>query len=290
MQPHSAQSGVTDYFSGIELVIRPPPPYANHDAYTMRELILATFVAGYLIQSATNGPVPPEILESLGEPANATIDSMLASGFDIFHAVKRSGDRLIRALLRVGDNTLPFLLLLPEHVSRLPMLLFRSTGGLLPAICPFPTQGQAPLRPSDVIVQQTNQMTSTILLALAKRYQDIPSSEVSIPGFQDTLNINHSLAIMFYYLALSLNPSPSTYNNMGIILSCTSSVTTYISGPGERIPLSGSTLAKVYYDVGLQLDPSHPHLLTNLGSLYKDQGHLDEAIRYVLISIAKATV
>lgn len=37
-------------------------------------------------------------------------------------------------------------------------------------------------------------------------------------------------------------------------------------------------LAMKYYIYGLQLDPRHPHLYTNLGSLLKDMGHLNDAV------------
>ena len=122
-------------------------------------------------------------------------------------------------------------------------------------------------------------MTGTILLALAKRYQDLSSNEVSVPGFSGTLNVNHSLSIMFYYLALSLSPSPSTYNNMGIVLSTVSSGVPRVDAQGETSVLTGTNLARIYYSTGLQMDPNHPHLLTNLGSLFKDQGNLEEAIQ-----------
>ena len=279
MHPNNAGDAAQDYFRAIELVIAPPSPYPSEGAHTLRELIVATFVAGYLIQTVTDGPVPETILEGIGEPVGTTLASLAENGFDIFRTVRTSGDRLIQALTSVGDNALPFLLLLPEHVARLPAMLFQASKGVLPAIC-SPSEDAADLRPPhESVVRQTNLMTSTILLALAKRYQDHPSSDVIIPGFDDSLNVNHSLAILFYYLALSLNPSPSTYNNMGIILSTTSSTTTYMPSHGERLPLNGVTLARIYYSAGLQADPAHPHLLTNLGSLYKDQGNLDEAIR-----------
>ena len=100
-----------------------------------------------------------------------------------------------------------------------------------------------------------------------------------IPGFSGKLNVNHSLSIMFYYLALSLSPSPSTYNNMGIVLSSVSTSVLQVSPEGETSVLTGTNLARIYYTAGLQMDPNHPHLLTNLGSLFKDQGNLEEAIR-----------
>lgn len=273
----NVHDAVADYSTAVELVIRPPPPYTADDAYTMRELILAAFVSGYLLQGMTGGPIPREILDSLGQPAGTTFETLAHSGLSLFRLVRSAGDRLVHALLHVGGNALPFLLLLPDHVTRLPGLLFGYPRGFLPGICANVDVDPPGL--SGDTIQQINTMTSTIFLALAKRYQDLCSVDVEIPGFDNALNINHSLAILFYYLALSLNPSPSTYNNMGIILSATTSTRSWNMGGGEQVLFDGSVLARVYYSAGLQLDPNHPHLLTNLGSLYKDQGRLDDAIR-----------
>ena len=280
MRQNGTQDAVQDYFRGVEIVIRPPAPYTEDESHTMRDLILATFFAGYLAQTSNSGFLPVEITECLGIPPRTSIDALSQAGMlDALRVVKSSGDQLLTAFLRIGGNTLPFLLLLPEHVSRLPKLLFHTSGGIVPGVCSRSPEGFLLPPPSDTTVLQTNSMTSTIFLALAKRYQDLTSSDVAIPGFVDRLNINHSLAILFYYLALSLNPAPSTYNNMGIILSATASTAVYTAPDGKEIVLSGSSLAKVYYNAGLLLDPLHPHLLTNLGSLYKDQGELQESIK-----------
>ena len=49
--------------------------------------------------------------------------------------------------------------------------------------------------------------------------------------------------------------------------------------PAGIIPGSGLALAFAYYNYGLKLDPKHVHLHTNLGSLLKDVGYLDLAIK-----------
>ncbi|KAK7206053.1 glycosyl transferase family 41-domain-containing protein [Myxozyma melibiosi] len=72
-----------------------------------------------------------------------------------------------------------------------------------------------------------------------------------------------------YYLSLALHASPSTANNIGILLA---SLAPALPIPHEH------TLALEYYRFGLSLDPRHPHLYTNLGSLLKDQGRLADAV------------
>lgn len=281
MDPSSWLGSVQTYFEAIELVISPPQAYYSGGLYTSRDLILATYVAAFLVQSAHAGPLPEELAHSLGLPVNTHASILLNSGVDVFALVRGSGDRFVTTLLRHTGNTLPFLLLLPDQAAQLLRVLFPLSGGVLPANCSV-IPGDNKLRPPpESLCRQTNIMTSTVLLALAKRYQDLASSETTILGFEGALNVNNSLAMLFYYLALALSPSPSAYNNMGINLSTTSHTTNHATEEGDQNVLSGSSLAKMYYLAGLQLDPSHPHLLTNLGSLYKDQGRLEEAIQYV---------
>jgi len=77
---------------------------------------------------------------------------------------------------------------------------------------------------------------------------------------------------------LALSPSPSLYNNIGVALSGLSAVP-MDDVHGNHQALTGQALAKTYYEMGLHLDPAHPHLLTNYGTLLKDQGLLTEAIQ-----------
>lgn len=130
--------------------------------------------------------------------------------------------------------------------------------------------------------------TSNSLLSLAKIYQDGMSnisnsaSPRTAPGVRDILAL--------YYLSLSLQPSPSTANNVGILLAgiqsnAPSKGFTRSRGESQHpeipgvVPGSGVSLALSYYQYGLQLDSRHAHLYTNLGSLLKDIGLLHPAIR-----------
>jgi tetratricopeptide (TPR) repeat protein len=133
--------------------------------------------------------------------------------------------------------------------------------------------------------------TSNSLLSLAKIYQDGMSTAHSsanggprsAPGVRDILAL--------YYLSLSLQPSPSTANNVGILLAGihnnaapgkglarSSGEMQHPEIPGV-LPGTGVSLALAYYNYGLHLDSRHAHLYTNLGSLLKDIGQLQAAIR-----------
>lgn len=135
--------------------------------------------------------------------------------------------------------------------------------------------------------------TSNSLLSLAKIYQDGMSSGLSIGGHRAATGTRDILAL--YYLSLSLQPSPSTANNVGILLASVQSNAQQRLAPDDSIrqmpkipgvvPESGIGLALAYYNYGLQLDKKHAHLYTNLGSLLKDIGQLDSAIKMYELAV-----
>jgi tetratricopeptide (TPR) repeat protein len=130
--------------------------------------------------------------------------------------------------------------------------------------------------------------TSNSLLSLAKIFQDgMATNSPKAAAFQSNYGVREILAL--YYLSLALQPSPSTANNVGILLASVQQ-----SAPSKHIPVSnvlyrpqvpglvpgsGIALALAYYHYGLQLDNRHAHLYTNLGSLLKDIGQLEAAIQ-----------
>ena len=176
------------------------------------------------------------------------------------------------------DQGLGALLLPPEKAQRTAQLCFPSQG-LLPGLDGLDNSNT---RKAAVSV------TSNSLLSLAKIFQDgmnpgVSSSQV----YRSDHTVSDILAL--YYLSLSLQPSPSTANNVGILLASVppptsakapsrSSSNDGSSFPGV-VPGSGVALALNYYKYGLTLDAKHAHLFTNLGSLLKDIGHLTLAIQ-----------
>lgn len=155
----------------------------------------------------------------------------------------------------------------------------------------FPTQGRLPgleAVPDGFGYKAAVSIISNSLLSLAKIYQDgMSSSGAAATAPRATSGVQEILAL--YYLSLSLQPSPSTANNVGILLAGvqqsarskaypkpTSSQASPVPGV---TPGSGIALALAYYDYGLKLDSHHAHLYTNLGSLFKDIGQLNAAIK-----------
>ncbi|GAB1314100.1 protein O-GlcNAc transferase [Madurella fahalii] len=170
------------------------------------------------------------------------------------------------------------LLLPPDKAKLTAQVVFSSTGGQLPGL-----QHLAEGAHKKSVVATT----SNSLLSLAKIFQDAMSNGGPNSGLiRQPAGVGDILSL--YYLSLSLQESPSTANNVGILLAGVqqSAPAQYLSAadmgiaasvPGI-VPGSGLALALAYYNYGLTLDPKHVHLHTNLGSLLKDIGQLDMAI------------
>ncbi|KAF2127659.1 glycosyltransferase family 41 protein [Dothidotthia symphoricarpi CBS 119687] len=171
-----------------------------------------------------------------------------------------------------------------------PILLPPDSATKTAHLC-FPSHGQLPglkYVPGDGLAKKAAvSTTSNSLLSLAKIFQDgMANNTPKGSAYQSNYGVREILAL--YYLSLSLQPSPSTANNVGILLAGVQQ-----SAPSKPIPVtnpsfypqipglvpgSGVALALAYYYYGLQLDKRHAHLYTNLGSLLKDIGQLDVAI------------
>lgn len=178
----------------------------------------------------------------------------------------------------VGGNLSIPLLLPPDKAKLTAQYVFAPTGGQLPGL-----QHMAEGAHKKSVVATT----SNSLLSLAKIYQDAMSNGGPTSGLiRQPAGVGDILSL--YYLSLSLQESPSTANNVGILLAgvqqtapvqyiSVSDMGLAASVPGI-VPGSGLSLALAYYQYGLTLDPKHVHLHTNLGSLLKDIGQLDMAI------------
>ncbi len=170
-------------------------------------------------------------------------------------------------------------LLFPQHALDTRFMLFPRDGNL-PGLEHVRKGG-----PQSAAIQTT----SNSLLSLAKIYQDHLTVSGSSTGPRAATGPRDILAL--YYLSLSLLPSPSTANNVGILLATvqqtvpphlalnsSTSAKQVLNIPGV-VPGSGVHLALEYYNYGLNLDKRHAHLYTNLGSLLKDIGQLNAAIK-----------
>ncbi|KAG8818650.1 hypothetical protein FRC17_010758 [Serendipita sp. 399] len=272
-------AGFHDYIRAIELMFRPPGSVESGTPLQLSDVVVATTVIGLLTNVSSDSPLPRKIASALGVETSAFNQRVLERGIDWLALVQQANSRLLDILLQEGDGALPVVLLAPENVLRIPSALFSAFSHSLPALCtrePFEDLWRLAPGVGDAHAKRT---TAMALLALARLFQSSPQNR---HGFLSSrgkrIPRSTSLTIVFYYLALSLHPTASTYNNLGIIFDSVKHSLPALSRHGRQQILTGTTLAELYYKKGLSVDPKHPHLLTNYGSLLKDQGRMLEAI------------
>ncbi|KAL2398658.1 putative UDP-N-acetylglucosamine-peptide N-acetylglucosaminyltransferase SEC [Exophiala dermatitidis] len=250
--------------------------------------------SGYAISGADNGRMlalihaKGNMLYSLGNnhaAASAFEDAILIATGQRKRGIQGLINGILRACLSNIDDpeyvSLKLegrdpILLAPEHAEATAKLMFPPEGGL-----PGLEHVSVPYAFNAAVAT-----TSNSLLSLAKIYQDgmcnaTHSGSLKSPSTREILAL--------YYLSLSLQRSPSTANNVGILLASVQQTVhpahlaepvfaNFASIPGVTEG-SGIQLALMYYNYGLNLDPKHAHLYTNLGSLLKDIGQLGAAIK-----------
>jgi tetratricopeptide (TPR) repeat protein len=250
--------------------------------------------SGYAIPGSENGRMlafvhaKGNMLYALGDVTGAEHafeDAVLIAAGRSLHGIRG----LIRKILQVlsandddiiterKDSSPPPLLLPPDKALQTAKLLFTRHGEL-------PGLQYVPEGPAKNAAIST---TSNSLLSLAKIFQDGMSNSQLLRHPQRPSGVGDILAL--YYLSLSLQPSPSTANNVGILLASVQHTvytpavrakeTNYLPVIPGVVPGSGVALALAYYNYGLNLDSKHAHLYTNLGSLLKDIGQLAAAIK-----------
>ncbi|GAA6022980.1 hypothetical protein JCM10207_007738 [Rhodosporidiobolus poonsookiae] len=260
------------------------------DGCTTRDLIVVATIVGRILAAYAQGGGTDTTLIQRTAAELGVADERGGVPFEhLFGIVKQGGDAYARKLLDLGGGVLPTVLLEPALLAQLPGMLFPESRGGLPALFdpsvvtvgadPAAVAAAANDPARKAIEQSAKQTTSTMLLTLAKILQDSLSPTSATRPIVGGLPASQSLLLPLYYVALALYPSPSTCNNLGILLSTLNATTVIGSAEGKPpVILTGQQLALRYYQTGLKLDPRHPHLYTNLGSLLKDMGKLPEAV------------
>lgn len=254
--------------------------------------------SGYAIPGSDNGRMlalvhaKGNMLYSLGDvnaASRAFEDAVLIAAGRRTQGI----EGLIRKILGVvckDDPGFPSRDILPNPMPASSPLLLPPDKALQTARQVFPPSGELPgLRfvAEGLARKAAVSTTSNSLLSLAKIFQDdmASTSQTRRPSKRPS-SVADILAL--YYLSISLQPSPSTANNVGILLASiqqpvsqrnsASRDNSVPSLPGVE-PGGGISLALAYYNYGLNLDSNHAHLYTNLGSLLKDIGQLTAAIK-----------
>lgn len=256
--------------------------------------------SGFAIPGSENGRIlalihaKGNMLYSLGDVSAASKafeDAVVISAGNGVGGIQGLIRRIIHSLSLdcfPGMRTEPASLHTPNPAS-LPLLL-PPDKALEAKTLVFPRSGELPgLRyvPQGLAQKAAVSTTSNSLLSLAKIFQDAMSNSTSQRISRTPTGVGDILAL--YYLSLSLQPSPSTANNVGILLASVQQPAAHRPIPSRDLasmtpipgvlPGSGVALALAYYNYGLILDSRHAHLYTNLGSLLKDIGQLGAAIK-----------
>lgn len=279
-----------EYEKALEVVLSPPARRSHAAAgrapvaetsYSLVDVVLATVSLGYFMMAANAAGYvdSPPVWEALA--ATGLWDGSPAKREEAIRAplelARQRRSIVSERLLKLGGGILPCILLLPADLEKLSSLVFNMSLGVLPALVDLAGPVHEPPATRLAPLQAAMQTTSTVLLTLAKCFQDVIPSPSATGAALDRIPPSSSLLLPLYYLALTLHPSPSTCNNLGILLS-TIPATMSVSTPQGAHVYNGQLLAHQFYMQGLAKDASHPHLYTNLGSLLKDMGRLAEAV------------
>jgi len=255
----NTSSTLRHYVDAVEAGIRLAPPLSPGNTLTFRDIILASWFASSALSTLPSSAQPSNILNAIQRHTSGThLAHFEDTSLPLVHAVHDASDEYINAILDPTTGTLPNIVLFPHQAQMLSTVVFAS----LCASAPHPAQS----------TEQVKTATSSALLALARRIQE--GASIVDLGLDIPHCSNNSLVLLLHYLALSLSPSASAFNDTGVILCGMSSYTT----PNLPRATSGREIARLYYEKGLQIDPTHPHLLSNLGSLLKDAGLTNYAI------------
>jgi tetratricopeptide (TPR) repeat protein len=289
----SSETVALDYEADGDRIFRSPRSRESED-YSAQ----AGFgSSGFSVPASENGRILALVhakgnmlyaLADVDGASKAFEDAVLISTGRSFHGIKDLIRRIIDVLSLNGIN--PLRSDFRSQSTRSTPLLLPPDKALQTANLVFAKNGDLPgLRhvPDGIAKRAAISTTSNSLLSLAKIFQDAMSNSSSRQRISRMpTGVGDILAL--YYLSLSLQPSPSTANNVGILLAGIQ------QAPGHRhhvhsdssaqpaipgvVPGSGVALALAYYNYGLNLDSRHAHIYTNLGSLLKDIGQLAAAI------------
>ena len=283
----SAEAILADFKSIIEMLLR----FDHRDkalVYSFRDLIIATVVASLILTSA----LPPSFEKVIHgwqvdkgiAPETGPINDKL----DLLGFVSERVDHLLELLLSDSEGVLPTVFLTPAQATRLTALVFSMFHGTFPGLWQRDPTGENFKEPTASMIEEVGKISSSALLGIAKVLQEKEiMSNAWFPGFDGRVRSSPSFVLQLYYLAYCFYPSASTCNNMGILLSTIPWANVPAGLMGQQDGVSVHQLAREYYEEGLRIvssdrfpqsKTSHPHLLTNYGSLLKELGDIESAI------------
>lgn len=272
----SSVNNILDLMLGIEILLCPDPRKTTL-VYTFKDFILAGTLAALILTSSLSPSV-----ESLISVWQSNRHSPTDSSADLLEFVHDNSLVVINILLRGSDGVLPTVFLSPRQAAQLTSFVLSPYHGVFPALWNRALQDTQSEEPSGNVGGETRKTTSSILQSMAKVLQE--TQITWLPGLDGRVRTSSSFLLVLYYFAYCLHPSSSICNNIGILLSTIPWTNLPAGLIGQQDGVSVHQLAKEYYEDGLGLlasdksKKSHPHLLTNYGSLLKEMGDLESAV------------
>lgn len=272
----SSENNVLDLMLGIEILLCPDPRKRTH-VYTFKDFVLAGILAALILTSS----IPPSV-ESLISVWQSNRHSPTDSSADLLEFVHVNSIGVVNILIRDSDGVLPTVFLSPGQAAQLTSFVLSPYHGAFPALWNRALQDPQSEEPSRNIGGETRKTSSSILQNMAKVLQE--TQITWLPGFDGRVRASPSFILILHYFAYCLHPSSPICNNIGILLSTIPWTILPAGLIGQQDGVSVHQLAKEYYEEGLGLlasdksKKSHPHLLTNYGSLLKEMGDLESAV------------
>lgn len=259
------------YMHAIEVAIQSPQSHCSPDKLTFQDFVVATWTVGLVLSSIRESRALPCAAHPPKAGRWATILNCVSRpGFDVIQAVHDAGSGFIQAMVDPATQSLPNIILFPDQINQLSTLLLSSRKGALSDICSESTA-------HDRHPTQTKTEIASAFLSLARRYQAADTVPVN-SGSRKSCFTTDGIVLLLHYVAASLCANASIYNDIGVVLCGLGSGMLATSIQGQ--PMTGRDVARLYYERGLHLDSTHPHLLSNFGSLLKDAGDIIHAIGY----------
>ena len=256
--------GITDFVTSLEILLRTASATATK-SFSFRTLFLAEHICALLsTSSVSEGMERFSANLGFGDMTSFKTNGRLLEFVDV------GGDDLWQLIVDEGFGLLQAVFISPEQALKTLPTIFSGSFGVFPSLCAWSDSSNGLERPEDSIVRKVCEMASNTLLSMAKALHDANSPTIVLPGFRDPVHLSPSFTLLIYYLSFSICPTPSSCNNLGILLS----TTPWAEERGSQ----AISLARLFYEKGLELDANHAHILTNYGSLKKQAGDLDGAI------------
>lgn len=272
----SSESIIADLMLGIEILLC-LDPRKKALAYSFKDFVLAGTLAALILTSS----LPPTIQSLISDwQSSRHFPTVPDSTADLLTFVHDKTNEVVSILIHDSDGVLPTIFLSPKQVAQLTKIIFAVYRGAFPALCHRVVEGMQSEELSEN--GETGKTSSSILLSMAKVLQE--TQITWLPGFDGQVRTSSSFVLILYYLAYCLHPSSPTCNNIGILLSTIPWTNLPTGLIGQQDGVSFHQLAKEYYEDALRLlssdesQKSHPHLLTNYGSLLKEMGDIDSAV------------